>query len=774
MLRSKVLTIGLMAVAAAAVPTAVRAAVTTTQFNWVGTGNDNEWWDGLNWNPSGPPAAAVSGSTYTIANVGLAAPSAEPTVNIDSNAGYSGYPSGGGYVNEVWAGNGNAPGNIVMATGTTLAVNNWFVIGRMYGYAGGAITAANNASSFTMNGTAKLSDAGYVQIGGAAGNGASSGTLTMNDSSSMTVGKSFVTGNWGGTPASVSNVNINGTASLTVTGGPVVFAGDASNTTTVTQTGGTVQMGSATATGAYFDIANNGTATYTISAGSLNSYDAYGFNVGDGSGNGTLNVSGTGTVLANAMFLGKYNSAQGTVNQSGGTVNVTDPNGGTRGGYDGDVMVGYNTKTNVGTYNLTGGTLNVKNGLMVWNGQGQINISQNTSTLTKVNGNWMTLGQNNGANGTVTQTGGTVALSNYIYLGYGGGATGTYKMQGGSLSAVELRTDSGTGTFTQTAGSVSLTGNLLMSINGGSTTTYNMQGGTLSLTDIQGVFAASNFIQTGGTVTSTAGWLRLGLNGGTGSGTSTATFSGGSTSFSLNADVGESGTGILNVDTGGSLTVGGQFYIDGAAFANNLNGTGTVNLNGGTLNVKQILTNSTGGSSTFHFNGGTLVAGAASTTFMQGLTSTYVDSGGAIINTNGNNITIGQNLLAGTGNGGLDKQGAGTLELSGAGNTYTGNTLVEAGTLQIDSAFLASTSAVTVDTSALMNLNYSGNDIISALTLGGTVLGPGTYNSVNEGTFLAGTGSLQILGSNVPEPASLGMLAVGGAAILLLRRRKSA
>ena len=117
--------------------------------------------------------------------------------------------------------------------------------------------------------------------------------------------------------------------------------------------------------------------------------------------------------------------------------------------------------------------------------------------------------------------------------------------------------------------------------------------------------------------------------------------------------------------------------------------TSIVNLEAGTLTANRISdadnVGTTGNSNTtFNFNGGTLVAGASDTAFMTGLTQAYVLSGSAKINTNGQNITIDQALLApvsGT-SGGLTKSGSGTLALTGA-NTYTGNTTVNEGTLEL-------------------------------------------------------------------------------------------
>ena len=80
-------------------------------------------------------------------------------------------------------------------------------------------------------------------------------------------------------------------------------------------------------------------------------------------------------------------------------------------------------------------------------------------------------------------------------------------------------------------------------------------------------------------------------------------------------------------------------------------------------------------------NGGVLQA-AGSITILNNVTND-VDAGGAIINTQGYNVTVAQPLLHGTGtpDGGLTKLGSGILTLNGAG-TYNGGTTIGVGTVQ--------------------------------------------------------------------------------------------
>lgn len=185
------------------------------------------------------------------------------------------------------------------------------------------------------------------------------------------------------------------------------------------------------------------------------------------------------------------------------------------------------------------------------------------------------------------------------------------------------------------------------------------------------------------------------------------------------------------------------------------NAVGTFNLNGGILAVNRFI-HAGGGQTSLNFNGGTLKARTSSTDFYptpgNGNAFAIVKSGGAIIDTNGFDITIGRALQEDPASpgGGLIKNGAGTLTL-GAPSTITGAVTVNEGGLNLTSDFLNSwqPASITHSGTALgLNLGiYSPADptpvVTPALTL----------NSTNI--------VLNISGSNIPVTSELKILDYG-------------
>jgi autotransporter-associated beta strand protein len=229
---------------------------------------------------------------------------------------------------------------------------------------------------------------------------------------------------------------------------------------------------------------------------------------------------------------------------------------------------------------------------------------------------------------------------------------------------------------------------------------------------------------------------------------------------------GNGATGILNVQDQGVVTVpliylprtsgntGVVNQVGGTVTTAAIQGPGggawdsTYNLNGGTLAWGGTFTGgptAPGQSTVLNLNGGLLQFTAAAT--VAGWTAINVKSSGAIIDTAGNAVTFTDPLIAGDGfGGGLTKTGNGTLTFSGT-NTYVGNTTVNAGILELALPGLATTAKVIVTNGAVLQLDFTVTNTISALVLNGVTKTPGVYNNATDPTYLTGSGSLQVASS---------------------------
>jgi autotransporter-associated beta strand protein len=121
-------------------------------------------------------------------------------------------------------------------------------------------------------------------------------------------------------------------------------------------------------------------------------------------------------------------------------------------------------------------------------------------------------------------------------------------------------------------------------------------------------------------------------------------------------------------------------------------------------------------------------------------------------NTGGN--SIGKIVDSSSGATTVVKAQAGTWHLTGA-NTYTGGTVVNAGTLYLDNASaLASSSSLSVLSAATVNLNFAGTNAINSLTIDGVsqvsgVWGPPGSLAPNQSAIFAGTGYVNVQGKPV-------------------------
>jgi autotransporter-associated beta strand protein len=413
------------------------------------------------------------------------------------------------------------------------------------------------------------------------------------------------------------------------------------------------------------------------------------------------------------------------------------------------------------------------------NNGGTATITANTPTFTDLR-----FGDGSAFGGTVNQSAGTLIATGLLRMNMQGTAASTYTLSGGSASFTRINVNE---------------------VAGAATSTLNVQGGTLTIpTSGAGGGLGALFIGGGtgsgtGIVNVSGGMLTVGAdtaadqsivigNGGTntaqlnvsGNGVVTVTGQG-------DVNVGSTSPGAIN-QTGGTMNLftsgaswlyvgrssNGTYTLSGGtltdpnylAVGNGLGTTGTFNLSGGTATIGQIQGES--GTGIFNFNGGTLRPYASNTTFMQGLTTANVQSGGAIIDTNGFNVTIAQPLLAA--GGGLTKLGFGTLTLSG-NNTFNGGLTVQQGILQIATINNAGTNGVLGNNTSVTLGGAGGMDLGILEFTGGSaasnmpfVLGPLssdffridfvttnlTLSGVisGHGLFKDGNGTLTLTGNN--------------------------
>ena len=556
---------------------------------------------------------------------------------------------------------------------------------------------ANGALTKTGDGVMRL--AGHTN-GGYGGSSVTleAGTLALADNGVLgtgfnAVGSSTFTFAGGTVTADSGDRTIANPISLT--GDGTIGASLDGTPRAISFTGATTLTGSRTLT-------VNNTAATTFAAVNLN-------------GANTLTMAGTGNTLVSGAISDAGKG--GSLTMSGtGTLTLTGANtytGGTT--FAGGVL-------NAGSAGALGstGTLGFTGGTLQYSAANQTDYSPRFSSAADQAYSVDTNGQNVSFATALTSSGGSLT-----------------KLGAGTLTLTGASTY--TGNTAVNAGTLAITGSVGVSEGGGN---LNVDGGvggtaatTISSTGSLSAFAikvggAGNgtFTQSGSSTVQVGYFLAVGnddSNGNTGLGT--YNLQGGTlvTSITYVGDSNNSSPSVFN-------QTGGQHAAGQLEFGyQNTNSVGTYNLDGGVLNSEEILANA--GTGTFNFNGGTLQAGVSSPHFFQGITTANVRNGGAVIDTDGFDVTVAQPLVHSTisgdnaTDGGLTKNGAGMLTLTG-NNTYTGTTLVNDGALIV-------------------------NNVAAKAGDSGTGSGP-VY--VGQGTWLGGTGTIGgnvTVGAYPPNPS---------------------
>ena len=408
----------------------------------------------------------------------------------------------------------------------------------------------------------------------------------------------------------------------------------------------------------------------------------------------STNVNGNNILPTGANLGFDTSAATAAVTYS---TNLTNPIGITKWGAGLLTLTGSNTYS--GATTVTNGTLSLSPATTasIGGAGSALFVAYDTGDVATLNvGPGTTITANNvfvgsqyggaGGVGTVNQTGGVLNNSGVLRLGGGGAsasspAIGVYNLSGGTVN----------------------TASAIMAINNNSSGTLNVSGnGVLNVLN-NGTLQYSAYYSPTSTVNQTGGLV------------------------------------AFYSDSGATLGGNGGLFVQ--------TGTNYYNLNGGTLSLPNLTLN--GGTLNLNLNGGVLQASAGTNAGdwlagFSGSVLTNVGSGGAIIDTHGNAVTINNALVhSGVGtDGGLtlnDSLGTGSLTLTASSN-YTGPTTITSGTLALGSgASIGSTSAITVN--GVFEVSAQGGYSLGSLqTLSGTGTVNGTFNH-SAGLIVPGNGS---------------------------------
>ncbi len=685
---------------------------------------------------SGNPLEFVSNGattpTMTIASTGTVKPLLTISNNIvltnnlaitgTTNATFTGNISGAGNLTKTGAGtlnlagandvlsgnlNINGGGSVNIATGGQLAMTG-----------AGSIALQSSGSAVTVNGTLL-----YQSSHGWLTSDVPSGTsLTINS------GGTYIHNTTAAVDNFLSNLRV-----VLASGSTFIYRGSNTLTPSVTIANADYSNLSFDSTSGSWTATASGTGTWTVngdlSIGSGVNFD-YGAYASTTAFNGNVTVSGTLGATNGARSFTIANTKALTVN-SGGTLNVASGQtitiasggsasiSGTLGGAGSfsdsgtAVVTGSGTYTGTTTIGNTGaltlgnggatGTLSTSsaitdNGSFVVNRNNAVtqgtdfsgSAISGTGSFTQAGGGATTLNAANTYSGNTVVSGGTLILANSLAIQ---NSTLNYNNQGGSLSFGTLTS----ATFGGLSGAQSL-----------ALTNTTPAGVALSVGDNNQSTTYSGSLSGGGSLSKV--------------GTGTLTFSGASSYTGATAvQQGTLQLGIANaLPTGTTLTIG------------NTGTSGTLDLNGKNQQL-----------------GGLLTAGTAGSQLVE--------------NTNNTNATLTLNIASGTnifggvlGNSGnenftLDKEGAGTLQLTNVNNLYNQGTVINGGTLAVDNNAELGTAGVTVTfgggTLDLTTAGFSSGRTVT-LNAGGGTIQVDTGTSTLSG-IISGTGALTKTGAGI-------------------------
>jgi len=565
----------------------------------------------------------------------------------------------------------------------------------------------------------------------------------------------------GGTLQFSSSPVINNTTGTSGSGGLVTYAINCNvlldDNLSINASGtGVTTMLSTPTTGNTLSSSTTGLKTITVTGGGSVSLGGVSATViSDGSGKVGVTMAGSGT-----LTMGGTNTFTGDVLIKSGTVIQNSSSAGTSTAFGaGAIKLGDTTGSASALLQLTshGSGVTYGNAITVQSG------SSGTKTIENVGGNY-----------TAT-TGGLLTVNGNLTLKYSGGQGGGITV--GSSTGASWLTGAGTVTSESNATGTGL--NAISGTNSGFTGGVVVNTGTLQLKSA-GALSSSNVVSVNAASTlalNNVDQTIAGLNDVTGGGTVTNTGAsartltlGGSGNYSFSGGITAATPANLGLTI--ALTSGGKQTLSGSSFY-----TGATAVNSGTL----VVGGSLAAGSTVTVAGGATLAGGGSAAGSVTVNGTLAP-GNSIGTLNTGNLRLGATST-------LDIElgrSAGIPDSDRA--NVTGTVTIDAGANLNLSIYSGFSNPVPGDIFYLIGNNNDGSDVVAGTfaKLNGvaTTLAEGstfswnsqswkiTYAANYEGSSFTGGNDVAI--TVIPEPATATMMALLGATVLAMRRRRMA
>ncbi len=645
------------------------ASLSGLAVTWDAGGGDSNWSTLLNWSDDASP----TGDFVTFNTAGLLASGTTNTVDASQSIASLSYNFESSSTQHTTA---------IAASQTLDVAGNFLLAGSTTAATPTNVTLTGSTGALTVGGTS-------FQVGQTTPTaGSTSNLLDMSGLGSLTANLGS-----GGTFRVGPNTNL--------TPGALVTAKLAVSSSITTDTMG---VGDRSGRGGTH-VLKLGSGTNTINANTLN--------VGSiaGRGNGDLSFeSGSGTLQLRAADGTSPVTTFNLVNTSFGTGNLLSATADFT-GHSVDAKIsalnmGIRTGTSAGsnsTLSFDSGTLEVgtvtlgrnANGTNAGTTNATINIGGGTAGFAAINMATSTAAAGSTTNATLNLTGGiTTVTQDIIKIGGTGTTSAKVILDGGTLDMSNNNIGSGINNVVLTLASGALRnvaqvngggdlsktsgGNLVLSGSNTFTGGMNLFGGEVKITDSGsfGIGSKNLNIQVGAYVN---------LDGTAGD-------------IALSSGISMTTAGLALLNTVGNNTVNGDIsIIAGSAITE-------VTSDGGSLNLAGNVSAGVASSRNLQLSGSSTGANAVS---------------GAISN--------------GTGTINIFKTGTGTWALTNPGNTYTGNTTVQEGTLSISTPNFDDASTVSIGSTATLNLPNAGTDTVSTLIIGGVEKAAGmTYGNASS------------------------------------------